>query len=666
MNTSVSKRLGNTSKLSHEIWAIFTLIFLYIFQGVPMGICASIPLLLQSNYRVGRYNLQATFSASLWPFGMKLLWAPVVDSLYVKFIGRRKTWVTITQYAVGTVLLILASCINEWFGRDPDKAWSRLGSHHPVDITRLTIMFFVLTFLIATQDIAVDGWALTMLSKKNIGWVSTCNKVGQGLGYALAFIPLVCLESPDIPNKYFRRTPVEDIGLITFPGFLYVSGILFMIFGTIVVIFKHEKGSELDESIRHFVKNYLCSKIKWTLCRSYSLKIEQTVDMNEKPIYTFNQSFAETDNKVGNSKLSTLNCIEDENLPNKEGDIISQSNGHKSRGRRTLSILSAYKALIGVIQLKPITIYIVMTVIVVICAYSISSVRDLKLIEQGFPKEELALFSLVFVPLDFILPLMFVRCTVGPKPLTILVITFIPKLLVNCLFILITHFTPYFRISTNDTSLINNSSHSSFSWVFYAILATGFMLHKITSNLMFLLHLAFSAKISDPDIGGTYMTLLTTVTNLAGGLGSTICLALIEPLTIRSCEKNGIHPVLHSNSSVTLINDLSNSKNTTCNGNKNCTGVTESCVKLFDGYYIELIAFLIIGITSFVCLLYPKAKYLESLPVSNFTYDPNGRLCCFNYKLSVCCKSNKDDEIISDNNDNNHNDDVNYSQKSDI
>uniref|UniRef100_A0A146MGH4 Uncharacterized protein n=1 Tax=Schistosoma mansoni TaxID=6183 RepID=A0A146MGH4_SCHMA len=107
----------------------------------------------------------------------------------------------------------------------PTKAWSQLGSHHSVDIIPLTITFFVLTFLTATQDIAVDGWALTLLSKKNLGWASTCNKVGQSLGHALSFIPLVCLESPDIPNKYLRRTPIEDKGLITFFRFVYIQNI---------------------------------------------------------------------------------------------------------------------------------------------------------------------------------------------------------------------------------------------------------------------------------------------------------------------------------------------------------------------------------------------------------------------------------------------------------
>ena len=37
------------------------------------------------------------------------------------------------------------------------------------DIVSITVLFFVLVLLAATQDIAVDGWALTLLSRHNIG-----------------------------------------------------------------------------------------------------------------------------------------------------------------------------------------------------------------------------------------------------------------------------------------------------------------------------------------------------------------------------------------------------------------------------------------------------------------------------------------------------------------
>jgi len=62
-------------------------------------------------------------------------------------------------------------------------------------------MFFFLNFLAATQDIAVDGWALTMLQRHNVGYASTCNTVGQTAGYFLVskkldilekFLPKIC------------------------------------------------------------------------------------------------------------------------------------------------------------------------------------------------------------------------------------------------------------------------------------------------------------------------------------------------------------------------------------------------------------------------------------------------------------------------------------------
>ena len=40
-----------------------------------------------------------------------------------------------------------------------------LGAEGSPDVKTLTIAFFFLNFLAATQDIAVDGWALTMLHR---------------------------------------------------------------------------------------------------------------------------------------------------------------------------------------------------------------------------------------------------------------------------------------------------------------------------------------------------------------------------------------------------------------------------------------------------------------------------------------------------------------------
>lgn len=42
-------------------------------------------------------------------------------------------------------------------------------SKQAADVVGITSLFFVAVLLAATQDIAVDGWALTLLSKRNIG-----------------------------------------------------------------------------------------------------------------------------------------------------------------------------------------------------------------------------------------------------------------------------------------------------------------------------------------------------------------------------------------------------------------------------------------------------------------------------------------------------------------
>jgi hypothetical protein len=49
-----------------------------------------------------------------------------------------------------------------------DWAESRLKQ---ADIVSITGLFFVLVLLAATQDIAVDGWALTLLSRQHVGCV---------------------------------------------------------------------------------------------------------------------------------------------------------------------------------------------------------------------------------------------------------------------------------------------------------------------------------------------------------------------------------------------------------------------------------------------------------------------------------------------------------------
>jgi PAT family acetyl-CoA transporter-like MFS transporter 1 len=145
---SPTKR-GSDSDLGN----IVLLVILYLLQGVPLGLCfGSIPFLLKSKLSFADL---AVFSLSSYPYSLKLLWSPFVDSYFSKSIGRRKSWIIPTQFVIGCSLIILGLYIDDFLA----------GSNIP--ISQLTFAFTFLIFLCATQDIAVDGWALTLLNEDN-------------------------------------------------------------------------------------------------------------------------------------------------------------------------------------------------------------------------------------------------------------------------------------------------------------------------------------------------------------------------------------------------------------------------------------------------------------------------------------------------------------------
>lgn len=82
------------------------LVFLYVLQGIPLGLAGAMPMLLQT--RKVAYKDQATFSLVFWPFSIKLLWAPIVDTAYLSSFGRRKTWLVPVQYLIGIFMLVLS------------------------------------------------------------------------------------------------------------------------------------------------------------------------------------------------------------------------------------------------------------------------------------------------------------------------------------------------------------------------------------------------------------------------------------------------------------------------------------------------------------------------------------------------------------------------------
>jgi len=150
-----------------DSFKLCVLLILYIMQGLPMGLASAIPILLQ---REGLgFAAKGTFALASWPYSIKILWAPLVDAVWLKSVGRRKSWILPAQLLTGGVAVYAGMTIDAQLGGAGTSG---------INVSWLTGIFFVLYALAATQDIAVDGWALTLLSPTTRSLAASCNVVG--------------------------------------------------------------------------------------------------------------------------------------------------------------------------------------------------------------------------------------------------------------------------------------------------------------------------------------------------------------------------------------------------------------------------------------------------------------------------------------------------------
>jgi PAT family acetyl-CoA transporter-like MFS transporter 1 len=71
-----------------------------------------------------------------------------------------------------------------------------LNALQPEDhLVELTITWTSLVFFAATQDIAVDGWALTLLSDDAKAYASTAQTIGLNTGYFASYTVFLAFNS---------------------------------------------------------------------------------------------------------------------------------------------------------------------------------------------------------------------------------------------------------------------------------------------------------------------------------------------------------------------------------------------------------------------------------------------------------------------------------------
>ena len=140
------------------------LALLYFAQGLPSGLIAkALPALLRD--QGVSLSLIGFTSALALPWALKFLWAPLVDRY-----GTRRQWLLGLNGLTMALMLVVASRdFAAWIDRLP---W-------------LLAVLFCANVVSATQDIATDGYAVTMLKPRWRGLGNSIQVVGYKLGMVM-------------------------------------------------------------------------------------------------------------------------------------------------------------------------------------------------------------------------------------------------------------------------------------------------------------------------------------------------------------------------------------------------------------------------------------------------------------------------------------------------
>ncbi|KAI1001249.1 Uncharacterized protein K3495_g6951 [Podosphaera aphanis] len=477
------------------------LVLLYFLQGVPIGLATgSVPFLLKPHMS---YSALGVFSLASYPYSLKLLWSPIVDACWSPKLGRRKSWILPIQLLSGIGMI--------WLGSQVKEMMSVAQGDNGAGIWNFTAWWFFLVFMCATQDIAVDGWALTLLTPDNISYASTAQTVGLTAGQFMSYTVFLALESPDFANRWFRSKPSPE-GIMTLSSYLQFWGWVYIFVTVGLAFFKRE---------------------------------------------------AKTRNEDG--------------------------------------IWDVYRVMWGVLKLKNIRTIIIIHLIAKIGFQANDAVTNLKLLDKGFSQEDLALTVLIDFPFEIGLGYYAGKWSTKYTPMRLWCWGFVGRLIAAVIAqIIVALFPP------NGVGI----------WYLLAVIAEH-IFSTFTSTIMFVAISAFHARIADPVIGGTYMTLLATVSNLGGTFPRLFVLKLVDWFTVATCKPSASAndpgftlppplqgPIVMNSFSCALSQERDR-----------CLQGAGTCITESDGYYIVNIICVLIGVVTFWGFIKNAALRLQSLPL---------------------------------------------------
>jgi PAT family beta-lactamase induction signal transducer AmpG len=154
-------------------------------SGLPLGFVTSTLQVFLRSAGVSLKTIGLLQIISV-PWTLKFLWAPLVDRFAFRWPDRRRSWMLLTQLALAGTLGALAAYVARELGRGPDGRLA-LAAGAAAGVAALGLLF---AFLAATQDIALDAFAVESLAADEVGPASGLRimwyRIGMLMGSALA------------------------------------------------------------------------------------------------------------------------------------------------------------------------------------------------------------------------------------------------------------------------------------------------------------------------------------------------------------------------------------------------------------------------------------------------------------------------------------------------
>lgn len=562
------KKRSSNKLARHDLPQFFLLVALYFVQGIPVGLAfGTIPFLLKSMAKETSFTSLGIFSMATYPYSLKILWSPIVDSFYSKKIGRRRTWIIPVQLVSGAILILLGWAIGKnYIFQGVDNAFHGL----PTDVSHTNISslvwyFGLLVFLCATQDICVDGWALTILSKQSLSYASTAQTVGLNMGYFLSFTIFISLNSSEFINKYFRTIP-KPYGLISLGGYMQFAGYVYILLTVYMIFYTTENPGRKS---RHFLPRHSKSEDK------------------DKVVVEYN-----------------------------DGDVVSND--------KTQNIGYIYRCFGKVLRLKSIQTLALIHLVTKIAFQCNEGATNLKLLERGFKREDLAVTVLIDVPFEIIFGYYVAKWSSDNKhddsdhalekndnPHEKMLRTKRRNIFQKINSSLVGNagvLTPWlYGFLGRLTSAALGSfvvsqfpSNGEVTTGYFLLVIFQHLLGSFMNTVQFVGISAFHTRIADPVLGGTYMTLLNTLSNFGGTWPRIIVMSMINYFTMSRCQVSSTHEdYIFRGSSEKCASDP-----------------FAKVTMITDGYYVVNAFCVCLGLLLYFGFLKRQAQRLQLLPIS--------------------------------------------------